>query len=90
MKLSHRHKVSCSHIAYLHRLKFSPRSHKPNGISSLDMPLFHTTVYDNSLVLVIIAVENKSLKRSVLVALWAWYILYNTFKHLFDVRTHFS
>ena len=61
MKLAHRHKVSCSHIAYLHRLKFSPRSHKPNGISSLDMTLFHTAVYYNALVLVIIAVKNKSL-----------------------------
>ena len=90
MKLAHRHKVSCTHIAYLHRLKLSPRCHKPDSIPSLYMTLFHTTVYYNALVLVIIAVENKSLERSVLVTLRAWDILYHTLKHLFYVRAHFS
>ncbi len=89
MELSHRHKILCAHISYLHRLELSTRCHKANGVPYLYMSVLHTAVDYNSLILVVVAVKYKGFKRSPVVPFRSRYVRNHPFKHLFNVRAHF-
>ncbi len=78
------------HISGFDNCKFSTCCHKSYCITCFYRTFLYSHIYYNSLVCVIIAVEYKSLKRSIVISLWCRNISYYPFKDFFNIYAHFS
>ena len=80
----------CIHIASFYNGKFCTRCHQANGIANFHRSLFDTNINYNTLIGIIIAVENQGFQRCVRVTVRGRNIRDNAFHHFANIDSLFG